>query len=88
MDQAPDGPDLQRAIREIGVERIGSMVLCSYRPDETVPGRDQPFRPSEDVERWLAEATRRLRFDQRPTYADRNCAVLATRANGVAASSP
>ena len=88
MDQGPEAPDLQRAIREIGVERIGSMVLCAFRPDETVPGRDQPFRPSADVERWLAEATRRLRFDPRPTYADRNCAVFATRGDGLTASSP
>ena len=84
MDQEPEGPDFRRALRDIGIERIGSIVLCSYRPDQDTPGRTRPFRPSADVERWLLETTRRIGFDPKPTYADRYCAVFATRPSAVA----
>jgi hypothetical protein len=44
-------------IPAIGVERIGSMALCSFSSDERTPGRDQLFRWSEDIERWRPEAS-------------------------------
>jgi hypothetical protein len=83
MAQDPGAPAFQRAIREIGVHRIGSIVLCSFRPDEHTSGRDLPFQPSENVEGWLDEITHRIGFDPQPMYADGYCAVFARQANVV-----
>jgi hypothetical protein len=87
MDQGLGGPDFQRALRDTGVDRIGSLVLCAYRPDQDIPGVSERYRPGPDPERWLAEITRRLGLDPRPTHADEHCAVFA-RGNVGSTGSP